>query len=410
MSRVITRVMATIRPFRGVRPDPEVAGRVVAPPYDVLSEAEARAIHSENPKTFLQVTRPEVNLPDGVDAHSREAYAAGRIALETLLAEGSLVQDEEPSFYLYFQKMGDHRQTALMALCSTEEYDRGLIKKHEHTRPDKEQDRVDHILGTGAQTGLVFLAYRQRHDIREAVAQASGEILFTLTSEDGVEHGLTRISDRLSVERLQRLFDEVDVLYIADGHHRSAAASRVAARLDGQRGSAWFLCGIFPDDSLNCMAYNRMVRDLGGFTPSALLKTLDGDFEVTVALDAVPTERGTFTMYLEGRWYLLEPRVLDESDPVACLDVAVLQDRILSPLLGIEDPRRDTRVSFVGGIRGPGYLQDAVDERRAAVAFHMVPTGLDQLFAVADADRVMPPKSTWFEPKLAGGVLVHRLE
>lgn len=402
--------MAAIRPFRGVRPNSEVAGRVVAPPYDVLSEDEARAIHAGNPQTFLQVTRPEVNLAPGIDAHSREVYAAGRIALETLLAEGSMVQDAAPSLYLYAQVMGEHRQTALMTLCSTDEYDRGLIKKHEYTRPDKEQDRVDHMLGCGAQTGLVFLAHRHDEAVSAALSAADAEPLFSVTSDDGVQHSLSRISDPAAIERIQAAFGDLDALYIADGHHRSAAASRVAAQLAGERGSRWFLCGIFPDDQLCCMAYNRLVRDLWGFTPSALLKRLQQDFELSSPVSPVPTERGTFTMYLEGTWHLLKPLSVDRSDVVACLDVAVLQDRILSPLLGIEDPRRDTRVGFVGGIRGAGYLQAAVDEGRAAIAFHMVPTGLDQLFSVADADQVMPPKSTWFEPKLAGGVLVHRLE
>ena len=402
--------MAAIRPFRGVRPAPGVAGRVVAPPYDVLSEAEARAIHAANPMTFLRVTRPEVNLPEGVDSHSREAYAAGNIALQTLLAEGSLVQDERPCLYLYAQRMGEHRQTALMALCSTEEYDAGTIRKHEYTRPDKEQDRVDHMLGVEAQTGLVFLAHREDAGVAEALAAATSEPLFTVTTDDGVEHSLSRIAASDDIERLEAAFAALDALYIADGHHRSAAASRVAAQLGGERGSSWFLCGIFPDSTLYCMAYNRLVRDLWGFTPQALLTRLQRDFELSSDVPAVPTERGSFTMYLEGRWHLLRPREVDASDPVACLDVAVLQDRVLAPLLGIEDPRRDTRVRFVGGIRGARYLEQEVDAGRAALAFHMVPTGLDQLFAVADADRVMPPKSTWFEPKLAGGVLVHRLQ
>jgi uncharacterized protein (DUF1015 family) len=401
--------MAQIRPFRGVRPQTELAGQCVAPPYDVLSEAEARAIFQRNARSFIQVTRPEVNLPEGVDPHSREVYAAGRLALQTLLAERVLVREEQPALYLYGQRMGEHSQVALMALCSTDEYDAGTIKKHEFTRPDKEQDRVDHILGVKAQTGLVFLAYRRNEAVASALASASVEPLFRVTSEDGVEHSLSRISDPASIEAIQAAFASLGALYIADGHHRSAAASRVAAQ---RPGADSFLCGLFPDDSLYCMAYNRLVQDLNGYTASSLRKALVQHFELTEGVEALPVERGTFTMYLDGRWTLLRPLpgVVDEGDPVGRLDVAVLQERVLSPLLGVQDPRRDTRVRFVGGIRGARYLQDAVDNKEAAVAFHMFPTGLDQLFAVADADRVMPPKSTWFEPKLAGGVLVNLLD
>ena len=400
--------MATLRPFRGLRPRPEIADQVVAPPYDVLSEAEARDIHARRPRSFIQVTRPEVNLPEGIDAHGREAYAAGGLALETLVADGTLVREEAPAFYLYAQKMGEHRQTALMGLCSTDEYDAGGIKKHEYTRPDKEQDRVDHILGVGAQTGLVFLAHRADEGVREAIASAAAEPLFTVTSEDGVEHSLSRISAAGDIARIGAAFARLDALYIADGHHRSAAASRVAAQREG---ADWFLCGVFPDDQLYCMAYNRLVRDLNGFTPEALRTVLSREFDLVDDVDAVPTERGTFTMYLRGRWTLLKPKAgVVPDDPVGCLDVAVLQDRVLAPHLGITDPRRDTRIEFVGGIRGASFLSDAVDQKRAEIAFHMVPTGLDQLFRVADADQVMPPKSTWFEPKLAGGILVNPLD
>jgi uncharacterized protein (DUF1015 family) len=404
--------MAQIRPFRGVRANPEHAAAVVAPPYDVLDEAEARAILARRPESFIQVTRPEVNLPAGTDSHSAEAYAAAHLALQTLLAKGIMEQEDKPSLYLYAQRMGEHRQTALMALCPTADYDAGLIKKHEFTRPDKEQDRVDHITGVNAQTGLVFLAYRQQEQAQAALAGATAEHLFTVTSEDGVEHSLSRISAPADIQAIQNAFGEMEALYIADGHHRSAAASRVAQARKGEGESGWFLCGIFPDDSLYCMAYNRLVQDLAGFSAASLKQELAKSFDIEDDVDAVPTARGTFTMYLDGTWSKLTPRagVVDQSDPVARIDAAVLQDRVLAPLLGIEDPRRDVRVGFVGGIRGAQYLQDAVDQGRAAIAFHMFPTGLDQLFSVADADRVMPPKSTWFEPKLAGGILVHTLD
>jgi len=380
---------------------------VVAPPYDVLSEDEARAIVARKPRSFLTVTRPEVNLPSGLDSHSAEAYAAARIAFETRIAEGSLVKEDSECFYLYAQRMGEHQQTALMALCETGEYDRGLIRKHEHTRPDKEQDRVDHILATKAQTGLVFLAYRRSAAIAGALARAVSEPLFTITTDDGVEHSLARVAAPESITAIAEAFAGLDALYIADGHHRSAAASRVAAQ---RPGADRFLCGIFPEDQLYCMAYNRLVKDLAGFHAEGLLASIEGaGFLVEPTAQALPPERGTMTCYLEGRWLLMRPTGVDASDPVACLDVQVLQDRVLAPLLGIEDPRRDTRIAFVGGIRGAGYLQQAVDAGRAAIAFHMYPTGLSQLFAVADAGLVMPPKSTWFEPKLAGGMLVNEI-
>ena len=378
----------------------------MAPPYDVLSEDEARDIASAAPSSILTVTRPEVNLPRGVDPHSPEVYAAAHLALQTRIAEGCLVREASPCFYLYAQRMGEHRQTAVMALCPVSEYDQGRIKKHEFTRPDKEQDRVDHMLAIGAQTGLVFLAHRRNAAVSAAVAGARSEPLFSVTGQGGVQHSLSRISDSASIQALVEAFKGLDALYIADGHHRSAAASRVSAT---RAGADHFLCGIFPEDELYCMAYNRLVRDLAGYSADHLLREIAAaGFEVEATLEPVPPRRGTMTCYLQGGWHLLTPKDV-EGDVVGCLDVQVLQDRVLAPLLGIEDPRRDTRVGFVGGIRGPGYLQKEVDAHRAAIAFHMYPTGLDQLFAVADADRVMPPKSTWFEPKLSGGMLIHLL-
>lgn len=403
--------MARVRPFCGVRPRSDMAAQVVAPPYDVLSEDEARAIFAARPDSMIQVTRPEVNLPVGTDPHSAEAYAAAHLALQTLLAKGALIQEEAPCFYLYSQTWGDHHQTALMGVCSTDEYDAGTIKKHEYTRPAKEQDRVDHISGVDAQTGLVFLAYRQQPALRAALEGVLAEPLFEVEYE-GVTHRLSRVGQAVDVRAIQVAFQGVDALYIADGHHRSAAASRVAQARKGAGNSSWFLCGIFPDDSLYCMAYNRLVLDMGGFTPRALMDRMGEHFDLAPVSEPLPPARGAFTMYLADHgWQLVTPKAgtVDTTDPVASLDVAVLQDRVLGPLLGIEDPRRDDRVQFVGGIRGPQALQDAVDSGRAQVAFHMYPTGLDQLFAVADADRVMPPKSTWFEPKLAGGILAHLL-
>lgn len=402
--------MAQIRPFSGIRAKSDNADEVIAPPYDVLSESEARKIAGAKPQSFIHVTRSEVALPEGSDSHSPEAYAMARTQLERLLEEGALVQEEDPCFYLYSQQMGDHVQHGLMATCSVAEYDSGRIKKHEFTRPDKEQDRVDHILGTRAQTGLVFLIHKKSEVVerlRDEVLQE--EPLFEVRTDDAVLHQLRRVPLH-STERWQQAFASFQDLYIADGHHRSAAASRVSETLGGQGNSNFFLAGIFPEDQLQVLPYNRLVADLNGRDPHAFLTAVAEHFHVTLTDAASPANRGEIQMYLEGQWHCLRFQGPSSSDPVDCLDVAVLQDTLLNPLLGITDPRRDTRIQFVGGIRGTQFLEDAVDRGEAAVAFSLYPTGLDQLLAVADADRVMPPKSTWFEPKLAGGIVLHALD
>lgn len=405
--------MADIRPFHGVRPLNSMAERIIAPPYDVLSEEEARAIAEPNPNSFLHVTRPEVDLPRGADAHGPAAHAQARVNLDAFRAEGWMVEDETPCFYLYSQTWKGRTQTGLMAVCSVAEYDSGQIKRHELTRPDKEQDRVDNMDALDAQPGLVFLAYRDVHEeVREALKLAGAlPSAWTVTTDDAVVHRLTVVDVPHVVDAIQRAFAAVDALYIADGHHRSAAASRVCAARGASGTSGWFLAGLFPDQELEVMAYNRVVRDLNGHSPDEFMRALSADFVVTPASTARPTQRGTFTMYMMGQWFELRPRqgVVPEGDPVGSLDVAVLQDRILNPLLGIENPRTDQRIAFVGGIRGHKALSKRVDRGDAMVAFHMYPTGMDQLFDVADADQLMPPKSTWFEPKLRGGVVVHRI-
>lgn len=405
--------MADIRPFRGVRPDNHRAGKVIALPYDVLSRAEARAILADNPENFLQVTRADATVPDGVAEHGPEVYAQARANLDQLLADGVLVQDDAPCFYLYTQTWKGRTQSGLMAVCSVEEYDDNRIKKHELTRPKKEQDRVDHVTALDAQTGLVFLAYRDTHDaVKTAMAEARAlPPAWTVTTEDGVTHALSVVGDPALVNRLREAFAAVDALYIADGHHRSAAASRVAAARDGAGTSPWFLAGIFPDSELQVLAYNRVVKNLGGRTPAAFLAAVAETHTLEPAAAPRPPKPGQVTLYLEGSWHLLTPRagVVPSDDPVGCLDVAVLQNTVLSRLLGIENPRTDERIAFVGGIRGPAALESAVDSGDWAAAFHMYPTSMAELFAVADADRLMPPKSTWFEPKLRGGVVLHRL-
>ena len=402
--------MASLKPLRGVRPRNDLARALIAQPYDVPTEAEARALTRDNPHSFLHITRPEVDLPEGSDAHAPEAYALAAANFQRFQDDGWLVQDEDPSYYLYTQTAGRHVQTALLALCRVDEYDQGIIKRHELTRPDKEQDRVDHILALNAQTGLVFLTYRDNDKLTELLMRAAeAPVQWLVTTEDGVDHMLQVVTDIDLIPRLTAAFAQVPALYVADGHHRSAAASRVSALRGGQGEAGWFLAGIFPDSQLQCLAYNRLVRDLRGHSPHDLLQAIGAHYDVAPTADPTPAARGITTMYLDGAWYALTAKQVP-GDPVASLDVSMLQDRVLGPLLGIDNPRTDPRISFVGGVRGPAALQAAVESGAAAIAFHLYPTGLDQLFSVADMGQLMPPKSTWFEPKLRGGVLVHKLD
>jgi len=406
--------MAIVRPFRGVRPENSRAERIIALPYDVMDRAEARAMLADNPESFLRVTRSDGLLPDSVPQHGTEAYTLARKELLQMKADGLLQQDAAPCFYLYRQTWRGQTQTGLMALASVAEYDAGTIKKHELTRPKKEQDRVDHVQTLGAQTGLVFLAWRDQDapGCRVLLGQLAGAHApaWTVDTPDGVTHALTPITSADEVGAVQAAFAQLGALYVADGHHRSAAASRVCALRDGAGGSDGFLAGIFPDTELQVLAYNRVVRDLNGHSPEGFLAAVSEKFVVTPGVAPEPTARGTLTMRLGGTWYGLTPKpeVVPTEDPVGRLDVAVLQDQVLAPLLGISDPRTNERIRFVGGIRGYAALEGAVDSGEAAVAFHVFPTGLDQLFDVADAGMLMPPKSTWFEPKLRGGVVIHQ--
>lgn len=410
--------MPRLRAFRGLRARDDLAQHVIALPYDVMNTEEAREMVAEEPRSFLRVTRPDAIMPPGADMHSEEAYAVARRELAAMRAEGLLVQDKLPSLYLYRQTWRGRTQVGVVGLCATEDYDTGRIKKHELTRPKKEQDRVDHIEALDAQTGLVFLAYRDRSERLRAAIAAAAECVpsWIVTTADGVEHVLQRVSDPVRVQELEEAMGELDAFYVADGHHRAAAASRVATRRKGVGSSGWFLCGLFPDSELQVLAYNRVVADLNGHSPAAFRAALERDFILEEGAAPEPPARGSFTMYLRdesGRasWTLCTPRPGVVPDhPVGRLDASVLQERVLAPLLGIENPRTDERIDFVGGIRGSAALTKPVDTGRADVAFHMFPTGIDQLFDVADADLLMPPKSTWFEPKLRAGAVVHLLE
>lgn len=401
--------MADVRPFRALRPRNDLAGRVIAPPYDVISEAEARAI-AEEPLSFVHVTRSEVDLPEGTDAHSDAAYRKARENLDRLANDGTMIRDDEPMFYLYGQTMGAHVQIGVLAGASVPEYDVNLVRKHEYTRPDKEDDRMHHMEMLDAQVGLVFLAYKPTARLAALIADASSAApAWTVTTDDGVIHRLWPVPSARN-DDFQAAFAEVPVLYIADGHHRSAAASRVHAHRKDEA-SKYFLAGMFPSDNLQVMAYNRVVRDLNGLSDQAFLDKVDATFLVDDAPSPVPLARGTYTMFFRGKWSRLVPRpgVVNQADPVARLDASVLQDQLLAPILGIDDPRRSKRIDFIGGIRGHQELEAQV-RGGSAVAFHLFPTGMDQLFDVADADQVMPPKSTWFEPKLREGVAIRGLK
>ncbi|KXX65999.1 DUF1015 domain-containing protein [Marichromatium gracile] len=411
--------MPLIKPFTGLRPAPDRAEAVIAPPYDVINVAEARELVRERPWSFLHISRAEVDLPEGTDPHDPSVYARARANLEHMLAAGVLRRDPTPSYYVYRLTMDGHRQTGLVAAASVAAYDSGRIKRHEFTRPAKEDDRVRQIEALDAQTGPVFLAYRAQaavDGLLAATTEQPPEV--DVTAADGVRHELWRIGEPAQVAAIDAAFAAIDALYVADGHHRSAAASRVAAarrEAGAMPGGAHesFLAVIFPHDQLRILDYNRVVRDLNGHTPETLLAAIAERFAVEPADTPVaPTRPGEFGLYLAGHWYRLglDPRLIPADDPVASLDVSLLQQHLIEPLLGIDDPRRDPRIDFVGGIRGLDGLQQRVDSGEMALALALHPTPMASLLAVADAGAVMPPKSTWFEPKLADGLVSHVLD
>ncbi|MSR08216.1 MAG: DUF1015 domain-containing protein [Gammaproteobacteria bacterium] len=409
-----------IKPFRALRPAPGKAAAVAAPPYDVLNTVEARHRAHGKPSSFLHISKPEIDLPEGTDPYSPVVYAKGAENLRQLIETGELLRDEKPHYYVYQIRMGEHLQTGIAGVGSVVEYDRNRIRKHEFTRPDKEDDRVRQITALNAQTGPVLLAYRSNPELRLIILQnARGLPACEVQADDGVVHTIWVIQDPEQVSAVTRIVDAMDSLYIADGHHRSASASRVAAargagnpRHSGDLDYNYFLCVAFPHDEMRIFDYNRVVKDLNGQTATDFLLRIGLKFTVTpVAEPARPAHAGQFGMYLDGQWYRLDiPRGLIPKDPVASLDVSLLQDHLLAPVLGIGDARRDKRIDFVGGIRGLEELERRVDSGEMAVAFAMFPTSLEALMAVADANQVMPPKSTWFEPKLADGLLSHVLD
>jgi uncharacterized protein (DUF1015 family) len=411
-----------LHPFNALRPPTEHSAKVASPPYDVVSTEEARAFAEGNPAAVLHVTRPDITLADGVDIHSAAAYEEASRHFQRLQAEGFLVRDKTPALWAYRQVMNGRAQVGIVGLANVDDYDEGHIKKHEFTRPDKEDDRTRHVDTVGAHTGPVFLACRSSEVLNEMIVSwTSGEADFDFVDWADVQHTLWRISDPVELERSRSVYKEIEAFYVADGHHRAASASRVRKMRRERSGNsnpdnAWerFLVVVFPDEHLKILAYNRVVADLNGHSPESFLKAVEQAFEVgPVGADPVPTGRHNFAMYLKGQWHQLRAKdsVVEEGDPVARLDVAVLQNHLLDPVLGIDNPRTNNRIRFVGGIRGTGELERLVREGdHQGVAFSMYPTAISELFSVADANTVMPPKSTWFEPKLASGLIVNPLD
>jgi uncharacterized protein (DUF1015 family) len=400
--------MATLQPFRALRPRPADAARIAAVPYDVVSTGEARALADENPQSFLRVSRPELELPDGADPYAPGIYQRAKDNFNAL-RDNSLVLEDEPSVYFYRLRMDRHTQTGLAACFSLDEYDRDVIKKHERTRRDKEDDRTRHMVALRAQTGPVFLTYRTNADVdRIAAAVMATAPLFDFTAPDGVHHTLWRVggADR---DRLVSAFRGIPSLYIADGHHRAASAARARTELPASDEAKTMLAVAFPHDQVSILPYNRTVTDLGGLTPVEFLEAIRDRFEMEAG-PAEPARRGDMAMYFQGGWHTVRPRVPpDASNPIAALDVSVLQEGLLAPVLKIADVRTDKRIEFVDGARGTRELQRLVDCGKAAVAFSLYPVSVSDLMDVSDAGEIMPPKSTWFEPKLRDGLLIHVL-
>jgi len=414
--------MAKIKPFYGVRPAADKILDVASPPYDVLNSAEARVQVKDRPNSFLHVVKPEVDLPEDINLYSDEVYKKGRKNLYRMLNEGVLIQDDKPCFYLYRLIMGNVDQIGLVAGASIEDYENGIIKKHEHTRAVKEADRIKHVDTLNANTGPVFLTYRARKDINEIVEEIIKENpLYNIETEDGIKHIFWKIDQQNDIEKILNIFSEIDFLYVADGHHRSASGTKVGQMRreanpnhTGEEEYNFFLSVIFPDNQLYIMDYNRVVKDLNGDSIEDFLEKIAEKFDVKISSTTEgysPNKLHNFGMYFDGKWYDLTAKegTFNEDDPVRSLDVAILQDNLLNPILGIGDPRKDKRIDFVGGIRGLQELSRRVDEGEA-VAFSMFPTSIEQLMAIADADEVMPPKSTWFEPKLRSGMITHLLD
>lgn len=412
--------MANVKPFVCVRPTEALASRVAALPYDVYNRKEAKEAALREPLSFLNIDRAESNLPDDVDTYDERVYQKAKELLEARIADGTYITDSEDCYYVYELIMDGRSQTGIVACASIDDYANGVIMKHENTREEKEQDRIRHVDTCNAQTGPIFLAYRSNEVISAVMNRyKAGKPLYAFTADDGITHNVWRIADKADVSLIREAFAGIGQIYIADGHHRAASAVKVGFKRRSENSSYtgteefnFFLSVLFPEDQLMILPYNRVVKDLNGYTKDAFLAKISGIFEVRMVGNEPyqPTKKGTFGMFLDGKWYSLaaSEKMLAITDPVDSLDVALLQDYLLGPVLGIGDPRVDKRIDFIGGIRGLKEL-----ERRVGldmeVAFSMYPTQISELFAVADASLLMPPKSTWFEPKLRSGLFIHKL-
>lgn len=412
--------MSTIKPFRAIRPKKEFSSKVASKPYDVLNSQEARIEVKGNDYSFLHVVKSEIDLSESVDIHDLSVYNKAKENYENLKKQGVLVQDAKPMLYIYSQTMNGRTQYGIVGCAAVEEYEKNIIKKHELTRKDKEDDRCLHVEITNANTGVVFLTYRDHQGINSLVSSwtKNNQPEYSFTAEDGIKHEVWPVSDQSSVDKIVTYFKEIPVLYIADGHHRSASAYRVGAKKRDENKSHkgneeynFFLATYFPASHLMIMDYNRLVKDLNGMNTDQFMTAISKSFDLTQSNNPKPSTATTFGMYMDGKWYALKAKKgsYPEKDPINSLDVAILQNNLLQPVLGIGDPRTDKRIDFVGGIRGTKELEKRVDNGEFKVAFSMYPTTVEQLMSVADAGMIMPPKSTWFEPKLKDGLLVHEL-
>ncbi len=413
--------MAVFKPFKAYRPKTEYAGKIAAPPYDVLNSDEARERVKGNPLSFLHVGKPEVDLDPSIDLYDPKVYEKGKENLHKLIDEGYLIQDKENYLYIYAQTMGDRTQYGLVGCASVDDYWEDVIKKHEKTRKAKEEDRSEHVRVTNAHTGPIFLTYRDVDEINRIVAKVTANPPENdHVADDGVRHQSWLIKDPELIEKIERRLDKVNHFYVADGHHRSAAAGIVGRERQkanpnhrGDEEYNYFLSVLFPSSHLHIMDYNRVVKDLNGLNGKEFIEKLKKNFTVEKADGKVkPDKKGEVGMYLDGQWYKIEANkeLVDNPDPVEKLDVAILQREVLDPILDIQDPRTSERIDFVGGIRGLEELERRVDSGEMKLAFSMYPTSVEELMSIADADKIMPPKSTWFEPKLRDGLFVHFLD
>jgi uncharacterized protein (DUF1015 family) len=414
--------MAVVRPFKAIRPRKDLAEKVAALPYDVMDSDEAREMVKGNPYSFLHVDKAEIDLDRSIDLYDKKVYEKASENLNKMIEDGVLVEENKPCLYIYRLIMNGKSQTGIVGCTSVDEYMNNIIKKHEFTRAEKEQDRINHVDYCDAHTGPIFLTYRNRKDLHDIMdAWTKKEPVYNFKAEDGISHIVWVIDDEATINKIKELFGKIDYLYIADGHHRAASAVKVGAKrrqenpnYTGEEEFNFFLSVIFPDSDLNVMDYNRVVKDLNGLSSKEYMDKVSEKFEISEYNGEgcfKPTSKNTYGMYLDSKWYKLTAKqgTFNPNDPVERLDVSILQNNLLRPILGIEDPRTDKRIDFIGGIRGLKELEKRVNEGMK-VAFSMYPTTVDDLMSIADAGKVMPPKSTWFEPKLRSGLFIHKLK